>query len=325
MRLSYICSDSTNPYHNIALEEYLTFHTGEEECILYLWQNANTVVIGKNQNAYRECKVSALEEAGGHLARRLSGGGAVYHDLGNLNFTFCVRKKNYDVDKQLQVIVEAVNSFGIHAEKTGRNDIVIDGKKFSGNAFFSSGEYAYHHGTIMIDVNSGKLSDYLTVSKAKLQSKGVQSVRSRVVNLSSLNNEITVEGMKDALIQAFSGVYGTETGKVPEYVLTEEAKEAIRNKTTFFASHDWLYGKEKNFFVQFENRFSWGEVQVKLETERGIISGVTIFSDALDESLPERVQEQLVGCSYEKEAVKKRGNRETVEISETIAWISDVI
>ena len=116
-------SDTRDPYYNLATEEFLTFSVGADECILYLWQNGNTVVIGKNQNAYRECNVTKLEEDGGHLARRLSGGGAVYHDMGNLNFTFCVRKDNYDLTKQLNVIVEAVNSFGVKALLTGRNDI----------------------------------------------------------------------------------------------------------------------------------------------------------------------------------------------------------
>ncbi|MBE5902332.1 MAG: lipoate--protein ligase [Lachnospiraceae bacterium] len=322
MKLSYICSDSTNPYNNIALEEYLTFHTGEDECILYLWQNANTVVIGKNQNAYRECKIDKLEEAGGYLARRLSGGGAVYHDLGNLNFTFCVRKKNYNVDKQLQVIVEAVKSFGLNAEKTGRNDIVVDGKKFSGNAFYESGEFAYHHGTIMIDVNAGKLADYLTVSKAKLESKGVQSVRSRVVNLSALSDAITVETMKRALAEAFAKVY---EGNVNAYQPDEEAKEEINERKEFFGSKDWLLGNQKNFVAQMETRFSWGEMQLQVETEAGIISGVTIFSDALEDTLPEQINVVLKGCPYEKEALLKRGNMEDVRISEVISWIADEI
>ncbi len=322
MKLSYICSDSTNPYNNIALEEYLTFHTGEDECILYLWQNANTVVIGKNQNAYRECKIDKLEEAGGYLARRLSGGGAVYHDLGNLNFTFCVRKKNYNVDKQLQVIVEAVKSFGLNAEKTGRNDIVVDGKKFSGNAFYESGEFAYHHGTIMIDVNAGKLADYLTVSKAKLESKGVQSVRSRVVNLSALSDAITVETMKRALAEAFAKVY---EGNVNAYQPDKEAKEEINERKEFFGSKEWLLGNQKNFVAQMETRFSWGEMQLQVETEAGIISGVTIFSDALEDTLPEQINVVLKGCPYEKEALLKRGNVEDVRISEVISWIADEI
>ena len=148
-QIQYVISKGTNPYENIALEEYLLQRVSENTCILYLWQNKNTVVIGRNQNCWKECKVTALEEDGGYLARRLSGGGAVFHDLGNLNFTFLVRKVDYDVDRQLEVILTACRMLGIHAEKTGRNDITVDGKKFSGNAFYKTEESCYHHGTLL--------------------------------------------------------------------------------------------------------------------------------------------------------------------------------
>ena len=201
-------SMTTDPYTNLAVEEYLTFHAEPGECILYLWQNAHTVVIGRNQNCWKECRVSELEADGGHLVRRLSGGGAVYHDLGNLNFTFCMRKEDADVDRQLQVIIEAVASFGLTAEKTGRNDVAINGQKFSGNAFFDSKGCYYHHGTLLLNVDTASMSRFLNPSKAKLQSKGVSSVRSRVVNLSSLCPHITVDTMKQAMFTAFSKVYG---------------------------------------------------------------------------------------------------------------------
>ena len=192
-KITYIESGQFHPYKNLAVEEYLLLHCEPQECILYLWQNQNTVVIGRNQNAWKECKVESLEENGGHLARRLSGGGAVYHDLGNLNFTFLVSKENYSIDRQLEVIVKAVQKLGAKAEKSGRNDILIDGKKFSGNAFFDSKGYYYHHGTLLLNVDTASMSRFLNPSKAKLQSKGIDSVRSRVVNLSSLCPDITVD------------------------------------------------------------------------------------------------------------------------------------
>lgn len=182
-----------------AVEEYLFFHCQKEECILYLWQNQHTVVIGRNQNAWAECLTEKLENEGGYLARRLSGGGAVYHDLGNLNFTFLVNKENYNVDRQLEVIQKAVAKFGVCTEKSGRNDILINGRKFSGNAFYKEGSRCYHHGTIMLDVKLDEMSKYLTVSKEKLQSKGVNSVKSRVVNIKELVPDITVDRMKEAL------------------------------------------------------------------------------------------------------------------------------
>ena len=172
-----------NPYENLALEEMLLTHVPKESCILYLWQNQKTVVIGKNQNAWKECRFQELEADGGHLARRLSGGGAVFHDLGNLNFTFLIPSSDYDLSKQMSVILEAVRSLGIDAQKSGRNDVTVDGKKFSGNAFCQKGGNSYHHGTLMLRVDTQKVARYLNVSEKKLRSKGVSSVTSRVCNL----------------------------------------------------------------------------------------------------------------------------------------------
>src|SRR6056297_3762446 len=143
-------STSFDPWHNLAFEEYLLNQVEENEVILYLWQNDNTGVIGRNQNAWKECRSELLAEEGGKLARRLSGGGAVYHDLGNLNFTFIMDKDNYNLKKQLKVILEAVRDQGIEAEFSGRNDLVVKSKKFSGNAFYFGSETAYHHGTILV-------------------------------------------------------------------------------------------------------------------------------------------------------------------------------
>ena len=146
-------SESFDPYYNLAIEEVLLESVQQGESILYLWQNAATVVIGHNQNPWKECRVGHLEEDNGHLARRLSGGGAVYHDIGNLNFTFLCSDKDYDLKKNLSVIVEACRANGIAAEISGRNDILVQGCKFSGNAFYHTHGNSYHHGTLMVNVD----------------------------------------------------------------------------------------------------------------------------------------------------------------------------
>jgi lipoate-protein ligase A len=201
-------SDSVCPWYNLALEEHILLNLPPETCVLYLYQNENTVVIGKNQNAWKECRHALLESEGGKLARRISGGGAVFHDMGNLNFSFIVDKNEYDLHRQLSVILEAVRSLGIEAEFSGRNDILSEGAKFSGNAFCYKKTSAFHHGTILINADMTRLARYLSVSQDKIVSKGVESVRARVCNLKERNPEITVEKVKDALYESFEKIYG---------------------------------------------------------------------------------------------------------------------
>src|SRR6056297_3015303 len=220
LKAKYAAGEGYNPWYNLALEEYLLDNLEENEVILYLWQNDNTGVIGRNQNAWKECRSELLAEEGGKLARRLSGGGAVYHDLGNLNFTFIMDKDNYNLKKQLKVILEAVRDQGIEAEFSGRNDLVVKSKKFSGNAFYVGSEAAYHHGTILVDTDFQKLVKYLQVSREKIESKGVDSVRSRVINLKELKNELTIKDIKKSMATSFKDIYGGDP-KVQEISTAE--------------------------------------------------------------------------------------------------------
>ena len=210
-RLTVCRAPGTDPYENLALEQTLLERVEEGECILYLWQNARTVVIGRNQNPWKECRTTLLTEEGGRLARRLSGGGAVFHDLGNLNFTFLMREEDYDLSRQLRVIETACLSLGVPVERSGRNDLLADGRKFSGNAFYHHLGRAYHHGTLMVDVDLEMVQRYLSPSKAKLAAKGVDSVRSRVVNLKEFVPDLTVDNLKNALVSAFASVYDVGT------------------------------------------------------------------------------------------------------------------
>ena len=294
---------SNDPHYNLAVEEYLLETVKEGQCILYLWQNQNTVVIGRNQNPWKECRTTLLEEEGGHLARRLSGGGAVFHDLGNLNFTFLLPQSEYDLDRQLTVIQNAVRSLGIPAEKSGRNDILSEGRKFSGNAFYKHNGKAYHHGTLLMDVDMGKLSRYLNPSKAKLQSKGVDSVRSRVVNLKELNPELTLDTMKAALLAAFSQVYGCEPQILQEKDLDmgEILRLTERNR-----SWEWNFGAKVPFTCEFEERFPWGGVQIQLNVESGVIRQAKVYSDSMDWSFVTVLEEALSGCRFQSGDMARR-------------------
>ncbi|MBO5999202.1 MAG: lipoate--protein ligase, partial [Lachnospiraceae bacterium] len=197
---------SADPYRNLAVEELLLKSVQDDELILYLWQNDRTVVIGRNQDAYHECDMDTLLSEGGRIVRRMSGGGAVYHDLGNVNFTFLSTKENYDIERQNRVILDAVSSFGIDAQCTGRNDLTVQDRKFSGCAYYDDGRARFHHGTILIDTDLDRMSRYLTPSKSKLLSKGVASVASRVVCLKEINPGMTPSKLKEAMTDAFLNI-----------------------------------------------------------------------------------------------------------------------
>ena len=305
LQLKYINTYSTNPYRNLAFEEYMLNNVNEGECILYLWQNRHTVVIGKNQNAYKECNISALEADGGFLARRPSGGGAVYHDNGNLNFTFITTANNYNLDKQLSVIIEAVGDYAIHARQTGRNDISIDDRKFSGNAFLVRGEKMYHHGTILVDVNMSSLSKYLNVSEKKLKAKSVDSVKSRVVNLRELNREISIDSMRRSLVCAFEKVYAQKSAEIKEESIYNADVEALINKYT---SEQWRFGKNAKADFELSDKFSWGEVSIRFCINSSTIDDVSVFTDAMDTGIAEKIESILLGEKFYKNVLINKLN-----------------
>ena len=299
--LCIYCATGTDPYANLATEKLLMDTTDATGCTLYLWQNQNTVVIGHNQNAWVECRTTLLEQEGGKLARRLSGGGAVFHDLGNLNFTFMMAKDNYDLDKQLSVIIRACALAGITAEKSGRNDLLTQGQKFSGNAFYNNKTHAYHHGTLLINADMDKLSRYLSPSKAKLQSKGVASVRSRVVNLKELSPALTVESMKTYMQQAFEEVYGFNASPV---ALSEKEQQTIDTLALEYGSWEYLYGTSLPFSFSCEGRYPWGGILIELDAKNGQIENAKVYSDAMDWVLPSMIEKALTGCRFELNAMQ---------------------
>ena len=288
-------AQSTDPYRNLATEKRLMDTTGENQCTLYLWQNQNTVVIGHNQNAWLECRTTLLEQEKGHLARRLSGGGAVFHDLGNLNFTFLMAKDNYNLDKQLTVIQTACAMAGITAERSGRNDILAEGRKFSGNAFYNNKTHAYHHGTLLVNADMDKLQRYLSPSKAKLQAKGVASVRSRVVNLQELSPGLDIGTMKAYMYKAFEDVYGLTAAEV---TLSDSALADIAETARQYGSWEYLYGTPLPFTFACEDRFGWGQIRIELDAKNGRITTVKAYSDSMDWQISAAVEQALTGCAF---------------------------
>ncbi|MBE6956682.1 MAG: lipoate--protein ligase [Ruminococcaceae bacterium] len=297
-KLYCVRGTGSDPYANLALEERLLDTLEPGQCILYLWQNENTVVIGRNQNAWKECRTALLCEEGGRLARRLSGGGAVFHDLGNLNFTFLMAEEDYDLDRQLAVIETACRSLGIPVARSGRNDVLADGRKFSGNAFYHHRGRAYHHGTLMVAVDGDKLGRYLSPSKAKLQAKGVDSVRSRVVNLSEFCPGLTCRELADRLEGAFGLTYGLAVERM-------EAPDAADLRAKY-ASDEWLYGPRLPLSLECEQRFDWGEVQIQLQVESGAVAAAKVYSDAMDADFAPALERALTGSVFSRAALCAR-------------------
>ncbi|MEI6100311.1 MAG: lipoate--protein ligase [Eubacteriales bacterium] len=295
----YFINNSGNPHETLALEEYMLEHISPGEIILYLYTHKNSVIIGKNQNAWAECRHELLSKEKGTLARRISGGGAVFHDVGNLNFSFIVDKCEYNLTRQLSVILSAVRTFGIEAEFSGRNDIVVDGKKFSGNAFCHRRGGSFHHGTILINVDKENLAKYLQVSKDKIESKGIASVRSRVCNLTEYNPDITSQSMTEALLSAFANEYG----EPEQYNYSDEANLEVEKLAGRNAEWEWLFGNTPKFDITLNTRFEWGGVELCFALKDAAVQDVTFYSDAMDADFIGSVSCALIGLKFKSDVL----------------------
>lgn len=235
MHFKYVITDETNPYRNLATEQELMHHVATGMAILFLWQNNNTIVIGRNQDVRCECRVDEFLGDGGQIARRQSGGGAVYHDMGNLNFSIISKTSDRESCRYQQIVGDAVKEFYIETEYNGRNDITVYKKKFSGNAVYQDGEVTCQHGTVLVATDIDKMTYYLTPEQSKLDRNHIKSVSSRVINLSSLNRKINIKSMMQAFIQSTKAM---KLDYTPD-------KNMIAELTSFYESDTWVYGGKK--------------------------------------------------------------------------------
>ena len=304
MKLRILKSEVTNPWFNLATEDWIFQELDPGSHTLFLWRNAETVVIGRSQNPWIECKTEKMEQDGVYLARRQSGGGAVFHDLGNTNFTFLSPKKDYNQDANFQIIINALKKLGIEATQSGRNDLQVGERKISGSAFKHATDRSFHHGTVLVNANMQKLGDYLNPHPLKLQAKGIKSVRSRVANLVDFNDSITHESLSEAIIEAFCDYYG-QTVEVEELDEASLKDEPHLNKYyQQMADWDWRFGKTPAFSHHIETRFDWGIIDLHLDVDQAVIKEAVIFSDALNVELIEGLKQALTGIKYTLNSVQ---------------------
>ncbi|WP_342430198.1 lipoate--protein ligase [Neobacillus sp. FSL H8-0543] len=295
----------TDPRINLAIEEYALKNLDINETYLLFYINEPSIIIGKNQNTVEEINTEYVEGNGIHIVRRLSGGGAVYHDLGNLNFSFITKDDGesfHNFRKFTEPVVAALRKLGVNAELSGRNDLLAEGRKISGNAQFSTKGRMFSHGTLLFNSEMDHIVSALRVKKDKIESKGIKSVRSRVANISEfLEEKMEIEEFRSLILQNIF-----EGEEITEYVLTEEDWEKIHQLSKErYQSWEWNYGKSPKFNLQHSHRFPVGQIDVRLEVNKGVIENCKIYGDFFGVGDVSEIEKMLVNVRYEKNELEE--------------------
>ena len=319
-------AEETNIHFNLATEAYLMEKHQSGSTTLFLWQNSPTVVIGHYQNPFLECDLNAMKADNVILARRFSGGGAVYHDLGNLCFTFISDRKLFDKNWNFKIIISALKRLGIESQQSGRNDLLAEGFKISGNAFQLTVDKACHHGTLLVNCDMTRLPRYLTPDKKKLEVHGVRSVSSRVANLASINPDITVEALKSAIVEEFKAQTGADCKLCKldkQNMLKEPSFVSVYEK---LSSEDWNLGKTPRFKDLLSGRNIYGGFTFQLDVDKAVITTALVFTDSIQTEEVEKLKAILVGLPYDSNAIKLRADAEKDQfVKEALVLLSDLI
>jgi lipoate-protein ligase A len=301
--MKFIKTDFEEPWYNFALEEYLLTQMPKDD-YLFFYIHKPSIIIGKHQNTFEEVNLDYVKENKIMVARRLSGGGAVYHDHGNLNFSFIQPAKEGDMDnfgKFVKPVIEVLKTYGVDAELKGRNDIVMYGRKISGNAQYLKKQRILHHGTLLFNTDLEKLEKALKPKDIKIESKGIKSVKSRVVNLSEvLPPDITIKKFKKDLINYFRDFRDVE-----EIELDEKALDYIQQKVeTKYKTWEWNYGENPAFTQEKSEKFEGGLVEVKLNVSEGIIRDIRIYGDFFEKQKLKTLIKRLIGIPHREKDIK---------------------
>ncbi|MGX7131422.1 lipoate--protein ligase [Enterococcus songbeiensis] len=306
----FVPNENNDPRINLAIEVFLLQEMKVDEPILLFYINEPSIIIGRNQNTIEEINKEYVDEQGIHVIRRFSGGGAVYHDFGNLNFSFIMPDDGNsfrDFEKLTKPIIQALHEMGVEgAELKGRNDLVIDDMKFSGNAMYATNGRMFAHGTIMFDSDINEVVKALKVRKDKIESKGIKSIRSRVTNIKPFlpkeNQGMTTEEFRQEILLKIFGVSSTD--EIKTYELTEEDWKKVNEiSDQYYRNWDWNYGKSPEFEIERRKRFPIGSIDIRLNVENGRISEAKIFGDFFGLGDIKDVEDALLGVKYEKDAL----------------------
>jgi lipoate-protein ligase A len=303
-----ILNESLDPRYNLALEEYILKYLDTQEDFIFLWQNANSVIIGRNQNTIEEVNAQYVVEHQVNVVRRITGGGAVYHDLGNLNFSFITNTTKDNVNnyrKFTDPVIQALNDYGVPAAFGGRNDILVDGMKISGNAQAFHKHRFLHHGTILFNADLTMLGKILKPKPDKVESKGIKSVRARVTNIMPYFKEVpTMAAFKTKLLMS---LLNTNNLTPYLYQLTEKDKAKINELVkTKFSTWAWNYGESPAFSVEKYGRYEGGGVSFRFNVDNGIIQSVKIFGDFLGTKDIIDIEKLLTKNQFERSAVQQK-------------------
>lgn len=302
-RLHYLETGSTDPAYNLAFEEYVLTHRMDGDYLI-LWQNDNTVVVGQNQNTAAEINRAFVEAHGVHVVRRTTGGGAVYHDLGNLNYSFITDEEagSLRLERFTAPVVDALASLGLQAEASGRNDILVEGRKVSGTAQRVYKTRILHHGTLLFDSDPDMVAGALNVDPEKFRSKGRKSVRSRIGNIRSfLKEDMTLQDFWAYLTQALS------SASVQRDSLTEDELQQVRKlKEEKYDTWDWTYGKSPRYNVTCKQRWPGGNLEIYAEVAQGLTQAITIYGDFMATRSMQEITDALTGCQFRPEVFAER-------------------
>ena len=306
MKLNYILLTSTDPDFNLAAEQYVFDRLPRDRMYLMLWQNDNAIIIGKHQNTSAEINEEFVRSHGIRVVRRLSGGGAVYHDLGNLNYTLISDAEGAELDLGVfcRPVIHALQKLGVDAQLNGRNDMTIDGQKFSGNAQYRKEGRVMHHGTILFDSDMSVLAGALQVDEEKIKAKGVKSVRSRVTNVRPhLPTDMTLPQFRQALLETI-----LEDMPGQEYVLSEADLAAIETlRAQRYGTWEWNFGRSPACDLHLRRRFEGcGTVEAFLTLNHGCIEKIAFRGDYFSAAAPAALEALLTGCPHTPEALTLR-------------------